>query len=70
MIWAAESGFSAGPSKESITGEKYREILANQVHPTMQTLFLVGDGTFQDDNAPINAAGLVQSFFEELENEI
>ncbi|GFY12282.1 hypothetical protein TNCV_283851 [Trichonephila clavipes] len=55
-------GFSAGPIvtlKERITGEKYREILENQVHIVMQTLFTARDGIFQDDNAPILASGPV-----------
>lgn len=72
IIWAAMSWFSAGPIvtlKGRITGEKYRDILADQVHPMMQTLFPAGDGMFQDDNAPIHAAGLVQSWFDEHEDE-
>ncbi|GFW43449.1 DDE_3 domain-containing protein [Trichonephila clavipes] len=55
-----EKQFSAGPIitlKGRITGEKYREILADHVHPRMQTLFPAGDGIFQDDNAPIHAMG-------------
>ncbi|GFV22233.1 hypothetical protein TNCV_1405321 [Trichonephila clavipes] len=57
-------GISAGPIvtlKGRITGEKYKEILANQVHIVMQTLFTARDGIFQDDNAPILEAGLVKS---------
>ncbi|GFU73925.1 hypothetical protein TNCV_555501 [Trichonephila clavipes] len=34
----------------------------------IQTLFPAGDGTFQDDNTPINAAGLLRSRFDEHKN--
>jgi hypothetical protein len=44
--------------------------LRNQVHPMIQTLFLNNDPVFHDDNAPINAAGTVQSWFEEYEGEL
>ncbi|GFT71227.1 DDE_3 domain-containing protein [Trichonephila clavipes] len=36
----------------------------------MPTLFPVGYGIFQDDSAPIHAAGLVQSWFDEHEDEV
>ncbi|GFX47739.1 DDE_3 domain-containing protein [Trichonephila clavipes] len=36
----------------------------------MQTLFPGGEGNFQDDNAPIHVAGLVQSWFDEHEDEV
>ncbi|GFV79222.1 DDE_3 domain-containing protein [Trichonephila clavipes] len=71
MIWAKVSWFSAGPIltlKETITGEKYREIFANQIHPMMQSLFPVSDGVFQDDNAPIHATGLVQLWLNTMIN--
>jgi hypothetical protein len=35
-----------------------------------QTLFLNKDAVFQDDNAPIHAAGTVQSWFEKHEGEL
>ncbi|GFV86591.1 DDE_3 domain-containing protein [Trichonephila clavipes] len=62
-IWAAVSWFSAGSIvtlKGRITEEKYREILADHVHPMMQTFFPAGV-IFQYDNASIHIAGLVQS---------
>ncbi|GFU91603.1 hypothetical protein TNCV_2543671 [Trichonephila clavipes] len=39
--------------------EENRDILADQVHPMMQTLYPAGDGIFRDDNAPTFAAGLI-----------
>ncbi|GFU22097.1 DDE_3 domain-containing protein [Trichonephila clavipes] len=56
--------------KGRITGEKYKEISADKVHPMLQTLFPVRDGIFQDDNAPIPAARLVQSWFDEHEDKV
>ncbi|GFV44421.1 DDE_3 domain-containing protein [Trichonephila clavipes] len=64
IIWAVVSGTSAVSIitlKGSITEEKCREVFAFQNHPMMQTLFPVGEGIFQNDNAPIHAVGLVQS---------
>ena len=69
MIWAAESWFSAGPFvtlKERNTGEKYREILAERVHPITKTLFPARDGIFQDGNT----VGHIQSSFDEQEDEV
>ncbi|GFV83857.1 DDE_3 domain-containing protein [Trichonephila clavipes] len=54
-----------GPAlKGGITGEKYREVLADQIHPMMQILSTAEDGTFQNDNAPIHVARQVQSWFD------
>ncbi|GFY32465.1 DDE_3 domain-containing protein [Trichonephila clavipes] len=63
MLW-----FFARPivtMKGKIPGEKYREILADQVHPMKQSLLPAKGGIFQVDNAPFYAAGIVQSWFDE-----
>jgi hypothetical protein len=52
-----------------ITGTEYVDRLCNQVHPMIQT-FSNNNVIFQDDNAPIYAAGTVQSRFEEHEGEL
>jgi hypothetical protein len=44
--------------------------LGNQVHPVVQTLFPNNDAVFQEDNAPIQIAGTVQSWFEEHDGEL
>ncbi|GFX35158.1 DDE_3 domain-containing protein [Trichonephila clavipes] len=49
---------------------KYRKMLADQVHPMIQTLFPAGDGILQDNNAPIHALRLVLSWFDEQEDEV
>ncbi|GFW99651.1 aldehyde dehydrogenase X, mitochondrial [Trichonephila clavipes] len=68
MLWAAMSWFSAGPIvtlKGRITGEKYREVLADQVYPMMKTLFPAEDGGIFQDISLIHAVGLFQSLFDE-----
>ncbi|GFV65026.1 hypothetical protein TNCV_763681 [Trichonephila clavipes] len=76
VIWAAVScsHYDMGTSrpivtlKGRVTREKYREY-AYQVHSMMQTFFTTGGGIFLDVIAPINAAKLVQSWFDKHEDE-
>jgi len=73
MVWAAISWYSAGPIIRlhgRITSGDYVDILGNQVHPMIQTIFPNGDAVFQDDNAPIHTSRAVQSWFEEHESEL
>jgi hypothetical protein len=44
--------------------------LGNQVHPLIQTLFLINETVFQDDSAPIHTARTVEPWFEENEDEL
>jgi hypothetical protein len=53
-----------------ITVGEYVDRLGNQVHSIIQTLFPNNDAVFQEDNAYINTAGTVQSWFEEREGEL
>ncbi|CAI9559915.1 unnamed protein product, partial [Staurois parvus] len=41
------------------------KILANHVHPMVQTLFPEDSNIYQDDNAPIYTADVVKSWFNE-----
>jgi hypothetical protein len=62
--------YSAGPIitlHGRITMKKYVDRLYNQVHPIIQTLFSNNDAVFQDENAPIDTAGIVQSWSEKHE---
>lgn len=73
MVWGAMSWYSMGPIivlEGKVTAHKYLNILADQVHPMVQTLFPDGDAIFQDDNAPIHTAVCVGSWFEEHESEL
>ena len=40
-------------------------IVADQVHPFMTTVFLAGDGVYQQDNAPCHKGRIVREWFEE-----
>lgn len=73
MVWAAISWFSVGPMitlQGHITAKDYVNILADHVHPMVQTLFPNGDGVFQDDKAPVHTAHIVQDWFAEHEDEV
>jgi hypothetical protein len=65
--------YSVGPIitlHGQITAREYVDMLGNQVHPMVQTLFLNNGAVFQEDNAPIHTAGTVQLWFEEHDNEL
>jgi hypothetical protein len=73
MVWVAISCYSTGPIiilHGRIIAKKYVNRLGNQVDSMTQTLFPNSGAVFQDDNAPIHAAGTVQSWSEELEGEL
>jgi hypothetical protein len=53
-----------------ITAREYLDKLGNQVHPMIQTVFPNNDAVFQDDNAPIQTAVTLPSWFEEYEGEL
>jgi hypothetical protein len=64
--------YSVGPIiilHGQITAREYVEMLGNQVHPMIQTIFPNNNTVLQDDSAPIHAAGTVQSWFEEHKGE-
>jgi hypothetical protein len=65
--------YSVGPIitlDSRISAREYMERLGNQVHPMIKTLFLNNNAVFQDDNAHIDTAGAVQSWFQEGEDEL
>jgi hypothetical protein len=65
--------YSVGPiitPHGRITAREYVDMLSNQVHPIIQTLFQNNDAVSQDDSAPIHTAETVQSWFEEHEGEL
>jgi hypothetical protein len=64
--------YSVGPIitlHGGIIAREYMDRLCNQVHRMIWT-FPNSDAVFQDDNAPIRTAGIVQSWFEEHEGEL
>jgi hypothetical protein len=65
--------YSVGPiitHRGRITTKEYMDRLGTQVHLMIQTLLPKNDAVFQDDNALIQTAGTVQSWFEEREGEL
>jgi hypothetical protein len=65
--------YSVGPITtlhDGIIARKYVDRLGNQVHHMIQTSFPNHNAVFQDDNAPIQTAGTVQSWFQNHEGEL
>ncbi|GFW82662.1 transposable element Tcb1 transposase [Trichonephila clavipes] len=57
MVWAAISFCGLGPLvvlRGMISGDHYQSILADHLHPMLQTLFPGEHPVFQDDNAPVH----------------
>ena len=53
----------------TLTRTSYLSIVADHVHPFMETVFPDGCGFFQQDNAPCHKAKMFQEWFEEHNNE-
>ena len=52
------------------TGDNYQSILADHLHPMLQTLFPGERPVFQDDNAPVHTSRCVQTWFHEHDDEV
>jgi hypothetical protein len=62
IVWAAILWYSVVPIitlHDRTTAREYVDRLGNQLHPTIQTLFLNYDAVFQDNNAHTHTAGTV-----------
>ncbi|GBM09068.1 hypothetical protein AVEN_87679-1 [Araneus ventricosus] len=73
MMWVTISWFSASrilTLERRVTGTDSMDILANQTHPMIQTLFSSGGVDFQDYKCPIHAAIPVKAWFKEHEDEV
>ncbi|KAJ8254683.1 hypothetical protein GJAV_G00196010 [Gymnothorax javanicus] len=71
-LWAMFCWESLGPIvhlEASLTPDAYLNIVADQVHPFMATVFPDGDGFFQQDGGPCCTAQSVQEWFEEHDAE-
>ncbi|GFU85070.1 transposable element Tcb2 transposase [Trichonephila clavipes] len=53
-----------------ITGDHYRSIFADHLHPMLQTLFPGECPVFQDDNAPFHTSRCVQTWLHEHDDEV
>ena len=72
MLWAMFCWETLGPAIHvdvTLTRITYLSIVADHVHPFMETVFTSGCGLFQQDNAPCHKAKMVQEWFEEHNNE-
>ncbi|GFX17930.1 transposable element Tcb2 transposase [Trichonephila clavipes] len=73
MVWGAISWRGFGPLVTlhgKIKAAHYVNILGYQVHPFVQTSFPGECQLYQDDNAPIHTAKIVQEWFTEHEGEV
>lgn len=73
MIWGAISHRGLGPLvvlHGRVTGQDYVSILADHLHPMLQTVFPDERPVYQDDNAPIHTAGIVRDWFNEHDEEV
>ncbi|GFV53861.1 transposable element Tcb1 transposase [Trichonephila clavipes] len=73
MVWEAISWRGLGPLVTlhgKVKAAHYVNILGDQVHPFVQTSFSGECPLYQDDNAPIHAAKIVQDLFAEHEGEV
>lgn len=55
--------------EDTLTHTTYLDIVADHVHPFMNTVFLEGSGHFQQDNVPRYTADSVREWFEEHDSE-
>ena len=72
MVWAAISlnyFFTVGALHGRINSKDHLNILGDQVHSLVQSLFL-DDGIFQGDNASIHTARVVNNWYDEHESEL
>ena len=73
MVWGAISWRGLGPLVTlhgKVKAAHYVDILGDQVHPFVQTSFPGECPLYQDDNAPIHTAKIVQEWFAEHEGEV
>ena len=72
MLWVMFCWETLGPAIHvdvTLTHTTYLSIVADHVHPFMETVFPGGSGLFQQDNVPCHKAKMVQEWFEEHNNE-
>ncbi|GFW70809.1 transposable element Tcb1 transposase [Trichonephila clavipes] len=73
MVWEAIPSRGLGPLvvlRGMITGDHYRSILADHLHPMFQTIFPGEHPVFQDDNAPVHTLRCVQTRSHDHDDEV
>ncbi|GFV11589.1 transposase domain containing protein [Trichonephila clavipes] len=72
MLWSTFSWAFLGPMvvvEQTMNATGYRNIIADQLHPYMASIFPAGNGMFQQDNAPCHKAKIVLEWFQEHDAE-
>ncbi|KAK3572207.1 hypothetical protein QTP86_026064 [Hemibagrus guttatus] len=72
LLWSMFCWETLGPAVHVdviVTRSTYLSIVADHVHPFMETLFPDGCGLFQQDNAPCHKAEMVQEWFDDHNNQ-
>lgn len=72
MLWGTFSWASPGPVvvvERTMNATGYLNIIADQLHPYMASVFPAGNGIFQQDNAPCHKAKIVLEWFREHDAE-
>ncbi|KAK3519768.1 hypothetical protein QTP70_003892 [Hemibagrus guttatus] len=72
LLWAMFCWETLGPAIHvdvTLTRSTYLSIVADHVHPFMETLFPDGCGLFQQDNALCHKAEMVQEWFDDHNNQ-
>ncbi|KAK3568332.1 hypothetical protein QTP86_004231 [Hemibagrus guttatus] len=72
LLWSMFCWETLGPAVHvavTVTRSTYLSIVADHVHPFMETLFPDGCVLFQQDNAPCHKAEMVQEWFDEHNNQ-
>ncbi|KAK3560338.1 hypothetical protein QTP86_006422 [Hemibagrus guttatus] len=72
LLWAMFCWETLGPAVHvdvTLTRSTYLSIVADHVHPFMETLFPDGCVLFQQDNAPCHKAEMVQEWFDDHNNQ-
>ncbi|GFV03026.1 retrovirus-related Pol polyprotein from transposon 412 [Trichonephila clavipes] len=73
MVWAVIYSLGLGTFivlRGIITGDHYRSILPDNLHPMLQTLFPGERPVIQDDNAPVLTSRCVETWLHEHDNEV
>ncbi|KAK3561066.1 hypothetical protein QTP86_026371 [Hemibagrus guttatus] len=72
MLWAMFCWETVGPAIHmdvTLTCSTYLSIVADRIHPFMETVFPDGCGLLQQDNAPCHSTKMGQEWFDEHNNE-
>ncbi|KAK3513336.1 hypothetical protein QTP70_012369 [Hemibagrus guttatus] len=72
LLWSMFYWETLGPAVHvdvNVTRSTYLSIVADHVHPFMETLFPDGCGLFQQDNAPCHKAEMLQEWFDDHNNQ-